>query len=141
MDHTPNMECGQWASTPLHLTIRVQTFILHVGEKPVIRRSFAILECTTHDNDTRVAASPELEQTLVSLTSHRSVLEYMLLSRGQPVTMIRHSGVIFEGEKGKKYASAISCIVESVQAGLEDVSGDTSDVVRSPVLPRHRVLT
>ncbi|KAI0757893.1 hypothetical protein BC629DRAFT_1296288, partial [Irpex lacteus] len=63
---------------------------------------------------------PELEQTLVSLTSHRSVLEYMLLSRGQPVTMIRHSGVIFEGEKGKKYASAISCIVESVQAGLED---------------------
>lgn len=54
--------------------------------------------------------------------------------------MIRHSGVIFEGEKGKKYANAISRIVDSVQAGLEDVSGDSSDVVRPPVLPRHRVL-
>ncbi|KAI0695037.1 hypothetical protein BC835DRAFT_1273950 [Cytidiella melzeri] len=75
-----------------------------------------------------LATSPELEQTLVSLTSHRSVLGYMLLSRGQPVSMIRHSGVVFEGEQGKKYASAISRIVESVQAGLEDVSGDSNDV-------------
>ena len=76
-----------------------------------------------------VATPPELEQTLISLTSHRSVLGYMLLSRGQPVTIIRHSGVVFEGEQGKKYASAISRIVESVQAGLEDVSGDSTDVV------------
>lgn len=98
-------------------------------------------QSTTTTQGSLLATSPELEQTLVSLTSHRSVLGYMLLSRGQPVTMIRHSGVIFEGEKGKKYASAISRIVESVQAGLEDVSGDTSDVVRPPVLPRHRVLT
>ncbi|EJF58142.1 hypothetical protein DICSQDRAFT_30636, partial [Dichomitus squalens LYAD-421 SS1] len=63
---------------------------------------------------------PELEQTLTLLTSHRSVLGYMLLSRGQPVTIIRHSGVVFEGEQGKKYASAIARIVHSVQTGLED---------------------
>ncbi|KAI1785058.1 hypothetical protein LXA43DRAFT_1039778 [Ganoderma leucocontextum] len=73
------------------------------------------------------AASPELEQTLTLLTSHRSVLGYMLLSRGQPVTIIRHSGVVFEGEQGKKYASAIARIVHSVQTGLEDVSSGHSD--------------
>ncbi|RDX45410.1 hypothetical protein OH76DRAFT_1357905 [Lentinus brumalis] len=70
---------------------------------------------------------PELEQTLTLLTSHRSVLGYMLLSRGQPVTIIRHSGVVFEGEQGKKYASAIARIVHSVQTGLEEVSGGHSD--------------
>ncbi|KAI8971323.1 hypothetical protein BD414DRAFT_500936 [Trametes punicea] len=69
------------------------------------------------------APPPELEQTLTLLTSHRSVLGYMLLSRGQPVTIIRHSGVVFEGEQGKKYASAIARIVHSVQTGLEEVSG------------------
>ncbi|KAI0752236.1 hypothetical protein BC629DRAFT_1297199 [Irpex lacteus] len=77
-------------------------------------------QSTTTTQGSLLATSPELEQTLVSLTSHRSVLGYMLLSRGQPATMIRHSGVIFEGEKGKKYANAISRIVDSVQAGLED---------------------
>lgn len=73
--------------------------------------------------------SPEMEQILTSLTSHRSVLGYMLLSRGQPVTIIRHSGVVFEGDQGKKYAHAIGRIVESVQGGLEEVSGDPSDTV------------
>ena len=72
---------------------------------------------------------PELEQTLALLTSHRSVLGYMLLSRSQPVTIIRHSGVVFEGEQGKKYASAIARIVHSVQTGLEDVSGGHNDGV------------
>ena len=76
---------------------------------------------------------PELEQTLTLLTSHRSVLGYMLLSRSQPVTIIRHSGVVFEGEQGKKYASAIARIVHSVQTGLEDVSGGHNDGVRLSV--------
>ena len=76
------------------------------------------------------AMPPELEQTLTLLTSHRSVLGYMLLSRGQPVTIIRHSGVVFEGEQGRKYASAIARIVHSVQTGLEDVSSGQSDTVR-----------
>jgi dynein light chain roadblock-type len=71
----------------------------------------------------------ELEQTLALLSSHRSVLGYMLLSRGQPVSIIRHSGVIFEGEQGRKYASAIGRIVESVQGGLEEVYGSDSDGV------------
>ncbi|EGN92549.1 hypothetical protein SERLA73DRAFT_190885 [Serpula lacrymans var. lacrymans S7.3] len=70
---------------------------------------------------------PELEQTLSLLSSHRSVLGYLLLSRGHPVCIIRYSGVIFEGEQGKKYASAISKIVESVQAGLEEVNGPDND--------------
>jgi len=69
----------------------------------------------------------ELEQPLTLLSSHRSVLGYILLSRGQPVSIIRHSGVIFEGEQGRKYASAIGRIVESVQGGLEEVYGNDSD--------------
>ncbi|KAL4252727.1 GAMAD family protein [Abortiporus biennis] len=73
------------------------------------------------------ATPPELEQTLTLLTSHRSVLGYMLLSRGQPATIIRHSGVIFEGEQGRKYAHAIARIVESVQTGLEEVAGETTE--------------
>lgn len=71
----------------------------------------------------------DLEQTLSLLSSHRSVLGYILLSRGQPVSIIRHSGVIFEGEQGKKYASAIGKIVESVQTGLEEVHGGDHDGV------------
>ena len=47
------------------------------------------------------------------------------------MSIIRHSGVVFEGEQGKKYAHAISRIVESVQAGLEEVSGDANDAVSS----------
>ena len=79
---------------------------------------------------------PELEQTLTLLTSHRCVLGYMLLSRGQPVTIIRHSGVVFEGEQGKKYASAIARIVQSVQTGLEEVSGGHNEGV-SPSVCDH----
>ena len=82
-----------------------------------------------------MAPSPEMEQILTSLTSHRSVLGYMLLSRGQPPTIIRLSGVVFEGEQGRKYAHAISRIVESVQAGLEEVSNDPNDIVSPPKSP------
>ncbi|KAF8545948.1 hypothetical protein OG21DRAFT_1428338 [Imleria badia] len=70
---------------------------------------------------------PELEQTLALLSAHRSVLGYLLLSRGDHVSIIRHSGVVFEGEQGKKYAGVIGRIVESVQAGLEEVSGEEND--------------
>ncbi|PSS34132.1 hypothetical protein PHLCEN_2v1842 [Hermanssonia centrifuga] len=77
-----------------------------------------------------VTMSPELEQTLASLTSHRSVLGYMLVSRGRPATIIRHSGVIFEGEQGRKYANAVTRIVESVRTGLEEVAGDSNEMVR-----------
>ncbi|KAF8056529.1 hypothetical protein FPV67DRAFT_1431135 [Lyophyllum atratum] len=71
--------------------------------------------------------SPELESTLAMLSSHRSVLGYMLVSRGHPVSIIRHSGVIFEGEQGRKYAAVIGRIVESVQGGLEEVHAGETD--------------
>ncbi|KAK0450397.1 uncharacterized protein EV420DRAFT_1563315 [Desarmillaria tabescens] len=71
--------------------------------------------------------SPELEQTLALLSSHRSVLGYMLLSRGHPTSIIRHSGVVFDGEQGRKYAGVISRIVETAQVGLEEISGGDSD--------------
>ena len=67
--------------------------------------------------------SPGLESTLALLASHRSLLGYMLLSRTQPISIIRHSGVVFEGEQGRKYAGVIGRIVESVQAGLAEISG------------------
>src|SRR5205823_4594019 len=64
------------------------------------------------------------------LSAHRTVLGYLLLSRTQPVSIIRHSGVVFEGDQGRKYAAAVGRIVESVRTGLEEVSTGNSDVVR-----------
>lgn len=79
----------------------------------------------------------ELEQTLALMTSHRSVLGYLLITRGVHPRMIRHSGIVFEGEQGKKYAAVIARIVETVQAGLEEIQGedavgetDDADLVR-----------
>jgi hypothetical protein len=77
---------------------------------------------------------PELEQTLAMLASRRSVLGYLLLSRGQPVSIIRHVGGAFEGEQGRRYARAVSRIVEAVREGLEDVAADRGDVVCSIVI-------
>ncbi|KAI0290720.1 hypothetical protein BC826DRAFT_529923 [Russula brevipes] len=74
-----------------------------------------------------VPTPPELEQTLALLSSHRSLLGYLLLSRSQPVSIIRHSGVVFEGEHGRKYASAIGKIIEGVQSALEEVSGEVNE--------------
>ena len=73
---------------------------------------------------------PELEQTLATLISHRSVLGYLVLSRTEqePVSIIRHAGVVFEGEQGRKYASAVQRIVDACRSGLQDVGG--GDAVR-----------
>jgi dynein light chain roadblock-type len=68
--------------------------------------------------------SPELEQKLGSMSSHRSVLGYLLIARGSHPSIIRHSGVVFEGEQGKKYASMVAKIVQSVQSGLDEVRRD-----------------
>lgn len=62
-------------------------------------------------------------------SSHRTVLGYILLSCGTPASIIRHSGVVFEGEQGKKYASAVAKIVEAVRGGLEEVGADGADAV------------
>ena len=58
----------------------------------------------------------------------------MLLSRGHPVSIIRHSGVIFEGEQGRRYASAVGKMVESVQSGLEEAAGESDVVSWAPLL-------
>lgn len=76
---------------------------------------------------------PELEQTLALLTSRRNVLGYLLLSRpshSDPVSIIRQSGVVFDGEVGRKYARAVVRIVDAVRSGLEDIGRDRDDVVR-----------
>jgi dynein light chain roadblock-type len=39
------------------------------------------------------------------------------------VSIIRYTGVVFEGEHGEKYAGAIGRIVGSVQGDLEEVHG------------------
>jgi hypothetical protein len=72
----------------------------------------------------------ELEQMLAQLASRRSVLGYLVLSRGQPVRIIRHVGGAFEGDAGKRYARAISRIVDAVREGLEEVAADRGDAVR-----------
>ncbi|VDC05839.1 unnamed protein product [Peniophora sp. CBMAI 1063] len=74
-----------------------------------------------------IPTPPELEQTLAMLSGHRSVLGYLLLSRGQPCSIIRSSGVVFEGESGKKYATAIARMVEEVQGALVEVSGEENE--------------
>jgi len=81
----------------------------------------------THAAPSTAGMSPELEQTFALLSSHRSVLGYMLLSRGHPISIIRHSGVVFDGEQGKKYAGVIARIVETVQTGLEEISGGENE--------------
>ncbi|KZT43913.1 hypothetical protein SISSUDRAFT_1039835 [Sistotremastrum suecicum HHB10207 ss-3] len=74
-------------------------------------------------SSTNAPVSPELEQILSSLTTNRSVLGYIVLTRTSPIGIVRHSGVVFDGEQGKKYASAVKRIVDAVRVGLEDVSG------------------
>ncbi len=86
----------------------------------------------TSTSTSSVPTPPELEQTLALLSSHRSVLGYLLLSRGQPVSIIRHSGVVFEGEQGRRYATAIGKMLEGVQTALEEVSGEANEGVRLP---------
>ena len=73
---------------------------------------------------------PELDRTLQLLSSHRTVLGYLLLLReSRPVKIIRHSGVVFEGDSGRKYASVVAKIVETVQSGLMEVGGHPDSTV------------
>ena len=55
------------------------------------------------------------------------MLGYMVLSRGGTVSIIKHSGVVFEGDQGKKYAGVIERIVDGVQTGLEEISGEQNE--------------
>jgi len=99
---------------------------------PTARTSFISLPNATSPSSTNpsqapnpnAAISPELERTLTLLCSHRSVLGYMAVTRGHHPSIIKHSGVVFEGEQGKRYAAFVARIVESAQAGLEEVRVD-----------------
>ena len=71
------------------------------------------------------------------LSGHRSVLGYMVLSRGGTVSIIKHSGVVFEGDQGKKYAGVIEKIVDSVQTGLEEISGEQNEGVSLATLDAY----
>lgn len=65
------------------------------------------------------------------LSSHKSVLGYLLLTRSSSVggvSIVRQSGTIFEGESGKRYATSISKMVESVQSALDEIGGEDSAV-------------
>jgi len=46
----------------------------------------------------------------------------MVLSRDGPI--IRYSGAVFDGEHGRKYASAVKKIVDACKAGLDEVVED-----------------
>ncbi|KDQ18773.1 hypothetical protein BOTBODRAFT_103378 [Botryobasidium botryosum FD-172 SS1] len=61
---------------------------------------------------------PEIESTLVRLSSHRNVRGVMVLAREGG--LVRHTGTIFEGEQGKKYAASVKKIVDCCSEGLED---------------------
>jgi len=69
-------------------------------------------------------------------------LGYILLSRSTPATIIRHSGVVFEGENGKKYAIAIKRMADTVQTGLDDISGPSNDDLKFIRIrtKRHEIL-
>lgn len=77
----------------------------------------------------QVTAPPELEQTLQMLSSHRTVLGVLVLSRASPPAIIRQSGVVFEGEQGRKYAKAVGRIVEACKVGLDEVD---TEIVSMP---------
>ena len=102
------------------------------------------------NSNPNAAMSPELEQTLSMLSSQRSVLSYMLVTRDHLPSIIRHSGVVFDGEQGRRYAAVVARIVDSVQAGLEEVrvddgltaaATDETDVVRGSFYPKLACIT
>ncbi len=78
---------------------------------------------------------PELEEKFAGISSHATVLGYMVLSRSAPVTLIRNSGTIFEGERGRNYAASVAKMVDAVQGFLEDVNEDGADKVSVNQLP------
>jgi len=121
-----------WKLTPIPKTLNPPR------KTTLLRPTHAGPSSSNNNTVAATAAIPvpaELEKTLGTLTSHRSVLGYLLIARGGAgsASIIRNSGVVFEGEKGRKYASVIAKIVESVQAGLEEVNNgleDSSETVR-----------
>ncbi|TFY52797.1 hypothetical protein EVG20_g10395, partial [Dentipellis fragilis] len=116
-------------SRPLHVLQAHLTSPQALSTAPSVPpNAFSLQDAvSTSTSTSAIPTPPELEATLALLSGHRSVLGYLLVSRGQPVSIIRHSGVVFEGEQGRKYATAIARMVESVQGALEEVSGEPNE--------------
>ncbi len=97
-----------------------------MADAATARTSFIATSSSSATNPAPTAEiSPELSQTLALLSTHRSVLGYILLAHphhlGGGVSIIRSSGVIFDGDAGRKYAAVIARIVDSVRDGMEEV--------------------
>jgi len=103
----------------------------HRPQTTAITGSFNAASSATHTAPT----PPELEATLQMLSSHRTVLGILVLSRATLPSIIRHSGVVFEGEQGKKYAKAVGRIVAACKTGLDEVDG--GEGVRIPIERRN----
>ena len=54
------------------------------------------------------------------------MLGYLLIAREIQASIIRQSGVVLEGEQGKRHEVFIAEIVDSVQSGLGEVGRDDS---------------
>ncbi|KAF8907736.1 hypothetical protein CPB85DRAFT_1223157 [Mucidula mucida] len=96
-----------------------------MADAATARTSFIATSSSSATNPAPTAEiSPELSQTLALLSTHRSVLGYILLAHphhlGGGVSIIRSSGVIFDGDAGRKYAAVIARIVDSVRDGMEE---------------------
>jgi hypothetical protein len=54
----------------------------------------------------------------------------LVLLRGHSVSIIRHSGIAFDGEQESHYVSAVARIVEDVSGAFVQASGEQNDGVR-----------
>lgn len=93
-----NKSGGSIGSFPASRTIVAPSY--RVTRYLKIEYSISNTEGTTPNSASSPPLTPESEQTFSLLTSHRSVLRYLfkLLTRGPQVTIIRHSGAVFEGD-------------------------------------------
>jgi hypothetical protein len=89
--------------------------------------------------------SPGLQSSL-SMSSPHPLSADAQQGRSQPhagggqASIIRHSGVIFEGEQGRKYASVVKRIVEAARSGYEEI-GDGSVSIPIVLLPSLSLLS
>jgi hypothetical protein len=87
---------------------------------------------------------PEIESTLARLSAYRNVRGVMIISRSSDISgaaggVIQHTGSVFEGESGRKYARVVEGLVRSVSTAVTEV--DEGVCALPPYLTRlHSVL-
>lgn len=74
-------------------------------------------------------SSPEVEATLARLSTYRNVRGVMVLTRSRhtadtsntsDTAILQTTGIIFEGDGGKRYASVVESIVGGVTKALKE---------------------